>query len=73
MKVEPYWDAQKFSLLFWLFIANEYCTDSGLLFCGTELSHTDEKTVSANVTQICPKKIVLVPTILLSSTVKTRV
>lgn len=33
---------------------------------------TDEKTVSANVTQICPKEVFLVPTILLSSSVEQK-
>lgn len=31
-----------------------------------------KKKVSANVTQICPKKVVLVPTILLSSSVEQK-
>lgn len=55
MKVEPYWDAQKFSLLCWLFIANEYSTDSGLLFCGTELSHGRKNSVCKCYTNL-PKR-----------------
>lgn len=72
MKVEPYWDAQKFSLLSWLFIANGYCTDSGLLFCRTELSHGRKKQCLQMLHKFAQKRFFLVPTILLSISVEQK-